>query len=75
VVGDTVITSGYNAVFPEGIMVGIIRKANLKEETNFWDIQIELTQDFGRLSFVDVIKSRLKNEKDSLEQATIGVLK
>ncbi len=75
VVGDTVITSGYNAVFPEGIMVGIIRKANLREETNFWDIQIELTQDFGRLSFVEVIKSRLKNEKDSLEQITIGVVK
>jgi rod shape-determining protein MreC len=75
VVGDTVITSGYNAVFPEGIMVGIIRKANLQEETNFWDIQIELTQDFGRLSFVEVIKSRLKNEKDSLEQITIGIVK
>jgi hypothetical protein len=27
------------------------------------------------LSFVDVIKSRLKNEKDSLEQITIGVAK
>lgn len=75
VVGDTVITSGYNAVFPEGIMVGIISKANLQEETNFWDIQIELSQDFGRLSFVDVIKSRLKSEKDSLEQATIGIIK
>jgi rod shape-determining protein MreC len=75
VVGDSVVTSGYNAVFPEGIMVGVIRKANLQEETNFWDIQIELSQDFGRLSFVDVIKSRLKNEKDSLEQITIGVAK
>ncbi len=75
VVGDTVITSGYNAVFPEGIMVGVIRKANLQEETNFWDIQIELSQDFGRLSFVEVIKSRLKNEKDSLEQVTIGIAK
>jgi rod shape-determining protein MreC len=75
VVGDTVITSGYNAVFPEGIMVGIISKANLQEDTNFWDIQIELSQDFGRLSFVDVIKSRLKSEKDSLEQITIGVVK
>jgi rod shape-determining protein MreC len=74
-VGDSVVTSGYNAVFPEGIMVGVIRKANLQEETNFWDIQIELSQDFGRLSFVDVIKSRLKNEKDSLEQITIGVAK
>ncbi len=72
VVGDSVVTSGYNAVFPEGIMVGIIREANLKNEANFWDIRIELSQDFGRLSFVEVIKSRLKNEKDSLERITIG---
>jgi len=72
VVGDSVITSGYNAVFPEGILVGIIREANLKPEANFWDIRIELSQDFGRLSFVEVIKSRLKNEKDSLEHLTIG---
>jgi len=72
IVGDSVITSGYNAVFPEGITVGIIREANLKTEANFWDIRIELSQDFGRLSFVEVIKSRLKNEKDSLELITTG---
>ncbi len=72
VVGDSVITSGYNAVFPEGILVGVISQASLKEEANFWDIRIELSQDFGRLSFVEVIKSRLKNEKDSLEHVTIG---
>jgi rod shape-determining protein MreC len=71
-VGDSVVTSGYNAVFPEGVLVGIIREVNLKEETNFWDIRIELSQDFGKLSFVEVIKSRLKNEKDSLERITIG---
>ncbi len=71
-VGDSVVTSGYNAVFPEGILVGIISKVNLKEETPFWDIKIELSQDFGRLAFVEVIRSRLKNEKDSLEFITIG---
>lgn len=71
-VGDSVITSGYNAVFPDGILVGIIREANLKEEAPFWDIRIELSQDFGRLSFVEIIKSRLKNEQDSLKQVTIG---
>ncbi|MEQ1585127.1 MAG: rod shape-determining protein MreC [Cyclobacteriaceae bacterium] len=71
-VGDSVVTSGYNAVFPEGVLVGIIREVNLKEETPFWDIRLELSQDFGRLAFVEIVKSRLKNEKDSLEQITIG---
>ncbi len=72
VIGDSVITSGYNAVFPDGILVGIISEATLKEEAPFWDIRLELSQDFGRLSFVEIIKSRLKNEQDSLKQVTIG---
>lgn len=72
VIGDSVITSGYNAVFPDGILVGIVSEVNLKEEAPFWDIRIELSQDFGRLSFVEIIKSRLKNEQDSLKQVTIG---
>lgn len=72
VVGDTIVTSGYSAVFPHGIMVGVIREANLKPEAPFWDIRLELAQDFGRLAFVEVIKSKLKSEKDSLETITIG---
>ncbi|HMI66091.1 MAG TPA: rod shape-determining protein MreC, partial [Cyclobacteriaceae bacterium] len=70
--GDTVVTSGYNAVFPEGVLVGVIKEVNLKEETPFYDIKVELAQDFGNLTFVEVIKSTLKQEKDSLEQVTIG---
>lgn len=72
VVGDTVITSGYNAVFPEGIFVGIIREVNLKEEALFWDIKVELAQDFSKLAFVSVVRNNLKHEKDSLEIKTIG---
>lgn len=74
-VGDTVVTSGFNAVFPQNILVGIIREASLKEETPFWDIKVELAQDFGRLSFVEVVRSNMKAEKDSLEVVTIGELK
>lgn len=72
IAGDSVVTSGYNAVFPEGILVGIIREVNLKEEAPFHDIKIELAQDFYKLSFVEIVKSNLKKEKDSLELKTIG---
>lgn len=71
-VGDTVVTSGYNAVFPEGILVGIVKDVKLKEEALFYDIRVELAQDFGRLYFVKIIRSELKSELDSLENATIG---
>lgn len=71
-VGDTIVTSGYNAVFPQGVLVGIIREVKLKEEAPFYDLKIELAQDFTKLSFVEIVKSNLKVEKDSLELKTIG---
>ncbi len=71
-VGDTVLTSGYNAVFPEGILVGIVKEVKLKDEALFYDIRVALAQDFRRLSFVKIVKSRQKSELDSLENITIG---
>ncbi|PZR38853.1 MAG: rod shape-determining protein MreC [Azospira oryzae] len=71
-VGDTVVTSGYNAVFPEGVFVGVIKEVNLKEEALFWNIKVELAQDFSKLAFVHVVRSNRKHEKDSLELKTIG---
>lgn len=67
-VGDTIITSGYSGVFPEGILVGTIEKIELHEEEPFYDLKVKLAQDFGKLSYVTVIKSNLLHELDSLEQ-------
>lgn len=75
IVGDTVATSGYNAVFPEGVLIGIVRGVKLKEEAPFYDIRVELAQDFRRLAFVKIVKSELKNEIDSLEAITIPMEK
>lgn len=71
-VGDTVVTSGYNAVFPEGILVGVVKNVKLNEEAQFHTIKVGLAQDFGKVAFVEVVKSNLKQEKDSLELKTIG---
>ncbi len=71
-VGDTVITSGFNAVFPKGILVGVIHNATLSEESPFWDIKVSLAQDYSKLAFVELVKSNLKNERDSLVEVTIG---
>lgn len=64
--GDTVVTSAYNAVFPEGVMVGLIEEVN-KNESLFYDLKVRLSQDFRKLSYVEVVRSHLKHEQDSLE--------
>jgi len=64
--GDTIVTSGYNAVYPEGLMVGIIEAVEQDEALNY-DLTVKLSQDFRKLSYVEVIKSSLRHERDSLE--------
>jgi len=74
-VGDTVVTSGYNSIFPKGVLVGVIHSATLNEESPFWNIQVALAQDFSKLSFVELVKSNLKSERDSLERVTISEIR
>lgn len=69
--GDTIVTSGYNAVFPPNVLVGVVQAATIKEEAPFYDIKVSLSQDFAKLSFVEIVRSNLKAEKDSLE-LTLG---
>ncbi|MEP2670081.1 MAG: rod shape-determining protein MreC [Cyclobacteriaceae bacterium] len=71
-VGDTVVTSGFNAVFPKGILVGVIDEVSLGPEAQFYDLKVRLAQDFNKLAFVEIVRSNLLEEKDSLEQVTIG---
>jgi rod shape-determining protein MreC len=71
-VGDSIVTSGFNAVFPSGIYVGKIKEFKLREEALFYDVKVELGQDFGKLAFVEIIKNKRKDERDSIERTTIG---
>lgn len=66
-VGDTIITSGYNAIFPEGIIIGMISETSLTENDVFHNIQMELSSDFNKIGFVYIIKNALLEEQIELE--------
>ncbi|MDH3709258.1 MAG: rod shape-determining protein MreC [Cyclobacteriaceae bacterium] len=66
-VGDSVVTSGFNAVFPSDIPVGVVTELDIKPESTFYDIEINFASKFEQLSYVFVIGNQLKIEKDSLE--------
>lgn len=70
--GDKVVTSGYNAVFPEGIPIGTVTEVKPGSETNYLDITIELATDFSRISYVYLVENTQQKELDSLNQS-IGV--
>ena len=73
--GDSILTSGLNAVFPEKILVGTVSRAHLKPNALFWDVEVELAQDFTRLQHVQVIRSVMKPEIDSLQNVVFQNLK
>jgi len=65
-VGDTILTSGFSSIFPEGIEVGRIESFSL-EKGNFYDIRVELYTDFQRLYHVNVIRNYRQEEQLNLE--------
>jgi rod shape-determining protein MreC len=66
-IGDTIVTSGFNAIYPEGVLIGTIEEIELKDEALFYDLKLKVSQDFRKLSFVTVVRSELKEEQDSLQ--------
>ncbi len=66
--GDTVVTSGYSAVFPEGIPVGTVVSAHKGADDNFFTLRIRLLTDFARLSTVRIIATPLIEEIQEVEK-------
>jgi rod shape-determining protein MreC len=66
-VGDTIETTGYSAIFPEGVVVGTVNDYE-KYGGDFYKISILLTSDFKKLHFVDVVGNLKKTEQVDLEK-------
>ncbi len=71
-VGDTIVTSGYSNVFPEGIMIGTITKFDVESGTNFYNIKVELSTNFKTLKYVEVVQNTKRAELIKLESNNTG---
>lgn len=67
--GDTIVTSGFSSIFPEGELIGFVESVD-KETANFLSIKVKLATDFKKISDVYVIENREKEEKRELEAST-----
>jgi rod shape-determining protein MreC len=65
--GDTVETTGYSAIFPEAILVGVVADFN-KEGGDFYKISVSLSTEFRKLNYVSVISNLMRTEQKELEQ-------
>jgi hypothetical protein len=71
--GDTIITSGYSAVFPEGIIVGTVEGLARGMSDSFVSLRIKLTTNFSQLSSVRVITNSMKEQIEALRRAEQGI--
>lgn len=66
-IGDTVLTSGASAFFPEGLMVGVVNSLEPDRNGGFYDIGVRLAVDFNALYDVQVIECSDADERVGLE--------
>ena len=64
--GDTVVTSGYSAIFPANLPIGIVKEVK-PGEGNFYDITVDLSANFRNIYHVNVISNFNRVERKELE--------
>lgn len=66
-VGDTVVTSGYSAMFPAGIPVGTVTGTSRDNDDNFFKLRVKLLTEFDHLSTVRVIANNMADSIKAVE--------
>lgn len=67
--GDTIVTSGYSAVFPLGLPVGVIIGADTDRNQNFFTLRVRLLADFTTLGNVQVV---INNQAEEIRALSAG---
>jgi rod shape-determining protein MreC len=65
--GDTIVTSGFSSLFPEGVLVGTANFAKAEADQNFQEIEVLLAVDMAKLKYVYLIDHLYKNEFRQLD--------
>ena len=66
--GDTVVTSGHSAVFPEGVPVGTVDDMKESDDGLTYLLRIRLFTDFARLNDVVVVDSQAREGQKKLNE-------
>jgi rod shape-determining protein MreC len=65
--GDTIITSGFSHIFPEGVFIGTISDFEIRRGDNFFTIEVDLACDFNNIDNVQIVRNIFREEQLELE--------
>lgn len=69
-VGDTIQTSGYSYIFPEGIAIGKVETCKVEAGSNYKVARIKLFEDLAKLRYVYIVNNLMRNEQEYLIKET-----
>lgn len=69
--GDTIITGGKSAIFPEGIAIGVVKDFKYAQN-KYQIINILLFNDMSAIGEIQIVKNLHKDEQINLEQSVIN---
>ncbi|RYY21024.1 MAG: rod shape-determining protein MreC [Chitinophagaceae bacterium] len=69
-IGDSVITSQYSYLFPQGIMVGTVAAIVEDKTSNFYTMKVKPATNFSSVEYVTVAENLMKDEQKKLEEAS-----
>ena len=66
-IGDTISSNSHSIIFPEGVNIGSVNSI-LKKDDGFYDVSVQLFEDFNKLNYVYIVHSRENTEQLMLEE-------
>ncbi len=73
-IGDTLVSSGFSAYYPEGILIGLIVDKKVGDNQQMHNLKIKLFEDFNKINYVYIIESMDIKELKELEEKTTEFL-
>lgn len=70
--GDTLISSGYSAIYPYGVPIGTICSISVNDGINY-ELEVALFENFHSIRYVDIIGFKGQGELDSLMKEESGL--
>lgn len=70
--GDTIMTSGFSTMFPEGVTVGCIDTFYIEPGNNFYTINVSLSADLNKIQYVYIVDDLFREEQKKLEGGVVN---
>jgi len=69
-IGDTLVSSGFSAYYPEGILIGRVLDKKIGDNQQMHNLKVKLFEDFNKLNHVYIIESMDIKELNEIQDKT-----